>query len=89
MNKKPVVVIFKLHQGKDDDLIEWLKSIGTREKSALIRLAIRQFVQRMKSSTGVQFMQPQTIIKEQSNENNTNNPVELSDDELESRLDKW
>jgi hypothetical protein len=43
MNTKPLVVSFKLFPGKDEDLIEFLKSLGSREKSSYIRLAIRQY----------------------------------------------
>lgn len=44
MDKKPVFLSVKLFHGLDDDIIDWLRSLGAREKSAHVRIALRNFL---------------------------------------------
>lgn len=91
MSKKPEVVSFKLFPGRDDDLIRFLKSIGYREKSSYIRLAIRnQFITKVCFS-GVSLPTKDQMIPPLVEHRVTDSPemVTLSDDELEARLDHW
>ena len=44
MNNKHVVISFKLFYERDSDIIDFLNSLGVREKSSYIRLALRQFI---------------------------------------------
>lgn len=91
MSKKPVIVTFKLFPDRDNDLIEFLSSIGAREKSAYIRLAIRnQFIARIDSNMGCLTPQPDmarppgkpSVIVSPKGDT-------LSDDDLEARLGRW
>lgn len=92
MNKKPIVVTFKLFPGKDDDLIEFLRGIGVREKSSYIRLAIRShFVTKVYSNPGCFSAQLDLSTVPQGGPSIIVNPkvADLSDDELEARLSRW
>lgn len=44
MGKNPIVLSVKLFSGQDDDIIDWLRSLGAREKSAHVRIALRHFL---------------------------------------------
>jgi Tfp pilus assembly protein PilP len=94
MNQKPVIVTFKLFAGRDDDLIEWLRSLGSREKSSYIRLAIRQqFIARKNSaphdfSIGQSFQAGPPVAAVQDCVENNPNPA-VSDELLEARLARW
>ena len=92
MNEKPVIVTFKLFPGKDDDLIDFLISLGAREKSSYICLAIRQqFINGGTPNffpTGMPLQSASAISIEQSGENGNSKPAVLSDDDLEARLDR-
>jgi hypothetical protein len=93
MNTKPVIVTFKLFPGKDDDLIDFLKSLGTREKSSYIRLAIRQqFINGGTPNfftTGLPMQFAPAISIEHSGGNDNAKPAVLSDNDLDARLDRW
>ncbi len=94
MSKKPVVVSFKLFPGRDDDLIKFLKSIGSREKSSYIRLAIRnQFVTGTELSRAKFKLIPQPGIARLSEVIEVSESSEedtlLSDEDIEKRLDCW
>ena len=91
MSSKPIIVTFKLFPGKDDDLIRFLKSVGSREKSAYIRLALRgQFISRESSQAGFLSLTPGTVLPEEKMSVVINSkPVAISDDDLEARLGRW
>lgn len=89
MNKKPVIVTFKLFPGRDDDLIDFLHSIGSREKSSYIRLAIRsQFITRVDLNKTGLFPQP-GIARPPEETDLIISPAPLSDEDIEARLDRW
>ena len=41
MSEKPIRISVKLFPGQDDDIIDWLSTLGRRERSAYIRMALR------------------------------------------------
>jgi hypothetical protein len=90
MSEKPVIVTFKLFAGRDDDLIEWLKSLGSREKSSYIRLAIRQqFITGPGFNGFAPSLPGPTLPTGQAGGNGHQTPAVLSDVDLEARLDRW
>jgi hypothetical protein len=91
MSSNPIIVTFKLFRGRDDDLIKFLKSIGSREKSAYIRLAIRsQFVSKIDSNMACMSSLPDMAAQrdEVSVATGPKRTV-LSDEDLETKLSRW
>lgn len=96
MNAKPAVVCFKLFPGKDDDLIEFLKSLGSREKSSYIRLAIRQYFIAGANTSNFRYHArpplqpvPELTIEQPGEPSGNPGPAVPSDEELAARLDRW
>jgi|LFRM01.2.fsa_nt_gb hypothetical protein len=96
MSKKPSVVSFKLFPGQDDDLIAFFKSLGTREKSSYIRMAIRQqFTSNVKqlqnnySSRPLPKFAKELNCKQAGNAEGFSKSDAFAEDDLEARLDQW
>lgn len=87
---KPVTVSFKLFPGKDDDLIEWLKTLGVREKSSYIRLALRQFITpNYGYIAGPPVQAIPKLAKEPDKKVSADLDPAVSEEDLEARVDRW
>jgi len=94
MSDKPIVFCFKVFPGIDDDLIAFLKSLGPREKSSYIRLALRQFINGVKPLYNASSVSQITgafdkANVEQDNSSSFAKPAEVSASDLEALLDRW
>ncbi len=75
----PAVINFKVKPGRDDDIIRWLKSLGEKERSFYIRMALREWLQgKIKGNGGVRV--------QVHNDSKVPGP-EVSEEELNKRLD--
>jgi hypothetical protein len=95
MSDKPIVFCFKVFPGIDDDLIAFLKSLGPREKSSYIRLALRQFINGVKplynasSVSQITGAFSKASVERDGNSSNFAKPAEYTESDLEARLDRW
>lgn len=91
MSKKPSILSVKLFPEQDDDIIGWLRSLGKREKSAHVRLALRQFIQCANYNQVAVKSQPLPNVNKETtsefDEESTEPDTKIFD--LEAKIDKW